>query len=123
MRTIPEQLTAIYFKYEGWHVFKMSREQAINYHAKRIKNGNIQVYVDNGEVLGYVERHYVCNACFFDNVWIKDKEKRSKVFKVLYKQFFDTLPKNITHVIGHRNKKVHIVKISEWRINHGRYKD
>ena len=126
MKTIPEQLTDIYIKYENWHAFKMGNEAAVRYHARCIDIGDIQVYVEDGEVLGYCQRHFVKNVCFLDNAWIKPTARRGKVFKALYKQFFDTLPDNITHIIGHRNDenrkcKTEIVKISKWRFSHGRH--
>jgi len=123
---IVKQLVYIYEHYENWHVFKMPYPQALRYHEKRVKSGDIQVYVEDGEVLGYGERHFINNVCFLDNAWIKPTARRGKVFKALYKQFFNTLPDNITHIIGHRNDenrkcKTEIVKISKWRFSHGRH--
>jgi len=120
MRTIPEQLTDIYLKHENWHAFKMPYNQALRYHEKRYKDGTIQVYEENGEVLGYYERHFLYNVCFFDNTWIKNNGNGKQVFKELQKQFFETLPKDITHIIGHRNNIVKKVKISKWRKSNGR---
>lgn len=122
IKTIPEQLTDIYYKHEHWHAFKMPYDKAIKYHARRIKNGEIQAFIENGEVLGYCERHFLGNACFLDNIWIKNTERRGKVFRGMCEQFFDTLPKYITHIIGHRDNKAKISKISKWRLNHGRNK-
>ncbi len=119
MKTIPEQLTDIYFRHEHWHAFKMPYKQAIRYHDKRVKSGEILVYLENSEVLGYCERHFVYNVCFLDNAWIKNTERRGKVFKELHKQFYETLPENITHIMGHRNNKLEKVKISKWRLSHG----
>ena len=120
IKTIPEQLTDIYYKHEGWHAFKMPYDKALSYHAKRIKNGEIQAFIENGEVLGYSERHFLSNVCFLDNIWIKDNERRGKVFKGMQEQFFETMPKHITHIIGHNiSREVKIVKISKWRRNHG----
>ena len=122
MRSIPEQLTEIYLKHEDWHAYKLSYAEAIDYHTKRFKNGEIQVYIDNGEVLGYYQRHFLYNACFLDNGWIKKECRLGKVFKELRKKFFETLPDNITHIFGHRDKyerRIEKVKIIEWRKHHG----
>ena len=123
MKTIPEQLTDIYYKHEDWHAFKMPYDKALSYHDRRIKNGDIQAYIENGEVLGYCERHFLSNVCFFDNIWIKDTARHGKVFRGMYEQFFDTMPKHITHVIGHRGDRVIKAKIGKWRLSHGRNKN
>ena len=115
MKTIPEQLTDIYYKHEHWHAFKMRREQAIQYHERRIKNGEIQVYLENGEVLGYYERHFVYNVCFLDNVWVNEKYRHGKVWKELYKKFWNTMPEHITHIFGEQGNVLHKAKISNWR--------
>ena len=117
---IARQLVEIYYNHEDWHVVRLPYDEALNYHAKRVKNGDIQVYIENGEVLGYCERHFLYNVCFLDNIWIKDMERRGKVFKGMCEQFFDTMPKYITHIMGHRGNNVKKVKISKWRISHGR---
>ncbi len=122
MKTIPEQLTDIYYKHEHWHAFKMPYKQAIRYHERRIKSGEILVYLENGEVLGYCERHFVYNVCFFDNAWIKEdcRDRRGKVFKGLYRQFWSTLPENITQIFWEREETVfRKAKISNLRRNHG----
>ncbi len=122
MKTIPEQLTDIYFRHEHWHAFKMPRKQAIRYHAKRVDSGEILVYLENGEVLGYCERHFVYNVCFFDNAWIKEdcRDRSGKVFKGLYRQFWNTLPDCITQIFWEREETVfRKAKISNLRRNHG----
>ena len=120
LKTIPEQLTDIYYKHEHWHAFKLPYNQAIRYHEKRIKNGEMQVYLENGEVLGYYERHFVYNVCFLDNAWIKKECRRGKVFRELYKKFWNTLPEHITHIFGEHEETVfRKVKINKCRRNHG----
>ncbi len=120
MKTVPEQLTDIYYKHEHWHVFKLPYYRAIRYHAKRLKTGEILVYLDKGEVLGYCERHFVYNACFFDNAWIKKEYGScSKIFWELNKQFWATMPKYITHIFGEQGSVLRKVKISNWRKNNG----
>ena len=103
-QTIPEQLTEIYENFENWHAFKMSYDEALRYHTKRYNSGDIQVYQENGEVLGYYERHFVYNVCFLDNAWIKEDCRRGKVFKELYRRFFDILPENINCIMGEKQK-------------------
>ena len=73
MKAISEQLTDIYYKHEHWHAFKMPYNQAIRYHTKRIKNGDMQVYLENGEVLGYNEWHFVYTR---DSNVLKSQQKR-----------------------------------------------
>jgi hypothetical protein len=113
-QSIPEQLTEIYFKNEPWHVFKMSYQEALDYHTRGYNNGDIHIYEDNGEVLGYYERHCVFNVCFLDNIYIKDGHRKGRVFHNLYRHFFATLPKNITHIMGEKQKTngtMHKVKV------------
>ena len=103
-KDIPTQLTEIYFRWEQWHAFKMPYEEALAYHTKRYNSGDIQVYQENGEVLGYYQRHFVYNVCFLDNAWIKEDCRRGEVFKELYRRFFDTLPENINCIMGDKVK-------------------
>jgi len=116
MVSISKQLTDIYYKHEDWHIVRMSYKDALRYHEKRLNDGEIQVYVESGEVLGYYQRHFVYNVCFLDNIWIKKECRRGKVFKELCKQFWSTLPENITYIFGEdKGTTVHKVKISSWR--------
>lgn len=121
-QTIAEQLTDIYFRYENWHIFKMSYKQALDYHSQQLREGNIHVVDDNGEVLGYYEKHFVYNVCFLDNVFVKDGHRQGRVFHELCRHFFSTMPDNITHIIGEKVKldgKVMKVKIR--RSNNGKH--
>lgn len=121
--TVSEQLTDIYFKKENWHVFKMSYDKALNYHQRAYDNGNIHIYEENGIVLGYYERHFVSNVCFLDNVFVENNHRKGKVFKALYKHFFQTLPENIDFIMGEKQKvfgKMQIVRINK-ESKHGVY--
>lgn len=124
-QTIPEQLTEIYLTQEKWHAFKMPYEEALKYHKRQLENGFISVYEsENGEVLGYYERHFVYNVCFLDNAWIKEGYRRGEVFKELYRRFFATLPDNINRIMGEKQKlggKLHKVFINKGRKD-GNYK-
>ena len=102
--TIPEQLTKIYYEYEFWHTVKMSYSDAMQYHKTRYENGDIQVYIENGQVLGYYERYLLWNACILYNLWIKQGFRKGKVIKELKKRFFETLPKNINVILGEKQK-------------------
>lgn len=102
--TIPEQLTEIYFNHENWHESKMEYDEAYRYHSNRYHNGSIHVYEEDGEVLGYYERYFIYSTCFLHNVWVKDGHRHSKVFKTLYRHFFDTMPENITRIVGEKQK-------------------
>ena len=115
MLSIPEQLTNIYFNEEPWHVTRMGNAEALKYHEQRFKSGEIKVYEENGEVLGYFQRHYVYNVCFIDNAWIKKDCRRGFVFRSLNTLFYETLPGQITHIMGHRQNKLHKVKIRRQR--------
>lgn len=102
--TIPEQLTKIYFEEEFWHTVRMSYPEAIQYHESRYKNGDIEVYTENGEVLGYYERYLLWNSCVLYNLWIRQDCRRGRVFKELKRRFLSTLPKNITIILGEKQK-------------------
>ena len=95
---IAEQLTEIYEKEEWWHKARMSHEQAIRYHDSEYSKGNIYVYKEDGEVLGYYQRAFNDDKCFLMNVWVK----RKGIFKKLYRHFFDTMPDNIKKVYGEK---------------------
>jgi hypothetical protein len=113
-QTIAEQLTEIYFNEENWHIVRMSYEQALDYHEKGLREGTIKVFEENGEVLGYWERHCVFNVCFLDNVFVKKGHRQGRVFHNLYRHFFATLPTNITHIMGEKQKtngSMHKVKV------------
>jgi hypothetical protein len=104
IQTIAEQLTEIYFKEEFWHTTRMSYEQALNYHQEHLDSGDIVCYIDNGEVLGYYERYIIRDSCKLYNMFIKKDLRCGKVFFSLYRHFFDTMPKNITKIIGDNQK-------------------
>jgi len=102
--TIPEQLTKIYYEEEFWHTVRMTYPEAINYHESKYKNGDIQVYIENGEILGYYERYLLWNCCILYNTWIKKDCRRGRVFVELKRRFFDTLPSNINVILGEKQK-------------------
>ena len=126
IKTVPQQLTEIYERYEHWHKTRMPYKKAFEYHRKRYHDGSIQVYQDEqGEVLGYFERYFLWNTCVLYNAWIKKGKRRGKVFKELYKRFFDILPKNTEIIMGEKQKlngKMQRVLISKWRKN-GKHKN
>ena len=102
-QSIPEQLVLIYAQ-EHWHKTRMPYETALDYHKSRYENGVIHTYEENGEVLGYYERYIQGDTCILYNTWIKEDCRRGKVFKALRRHFFETLPKNITHITGEKVK-------------------
>lgn len=121
-QSIPEQLTEIYFNNEDWHVFKLSYESALCYHTDGLAAGNIHTYEENGEVLGYYERHFVLNVCFLDNVFIKEGHRKGRVFRELCRHFFSTLPENIIQIIGEKQKlKGKVVRANIGRIRNGKH--
>lgn len=102
--TQAEQLTQIYFDKEWWHDYKMPYEEALNYHQWQLENNFIHTYSEEGIVLGYYQRYFVDNTCYLVNIYIDEQYRHGKVFKELYKHFFNTLPKNITQVVGTSQK-------------------
>lgn len=118
---IATQLTNIYFTDETWHNSRMTYENAFQYHKTRFEHGYIHVYEENGEVLGYYERYIRDNTCILYNVWVKESERKGKVFKELYRHFFMTMPKNITEVIGEKVKlggkfRKRIIRRQKWEV-------
>lgn len=101
---IAEQLTEIYLKDEWWHEFKLPKEEAIAYHEGRLKSGAIYAYIENKEVLAYYERYFIYNVCFLHNVWVRGDQRGGRVFRALSKHFFSTMPREITKVIGEKQK-------------------
>ena len=101
---IVSQLVNIYYTQEPWHAYKMSYESAVEYHTKYYKNGNIFVYSENGEVLGYYQRFFDNDTCILYNVWVKESERQGRVFRGLYKNFFRSMPKNIKYITGEKVK-------------------
>lgn len=115
---IAEQLTEIYFTEEKWHLTRMSPEVALHYHQERMDNGTIVPCIENGEVLGYYERDFIGNTCFLYNVWVRQDLRQGKVFKWLYRSFFNTMPDNIDKVIGNKQKlygKIMVERITRRR--------
>lgn len=102
--TLAEQLTDIYYKEEYWHKSRLSFADALEYHKKRLENGDIYTYEENGEVLGYYERYFKDDICFLYNVWVNQEYRKGKVFKELYKHFFETMPKHIKYIEGEKQK-------------------
>lgn len=102
--TILDQLLDIYYNDEWWCKNKMSYDEAVKYHYDRLQSGNIQVYQENGEVLGYYERYFKENTCILFNVYVKKEYRNRGVFKAMRKQFFLTMPSNITTIKGEKQK-------------------
>lgn len=50
-----EEITNIYLNSEWWHRYKLSEEQANEYHERLLLQGNILTYVVAGELQGYLE--------------------------------------------------------------------
>lgn len=99
-----EQLVDIYQRYEWWHNPRMSYVQAYVYHKKRLENGAIHIYEENGEVLGYYERYFKSNTCILHNLFIKPGFRQGRVFHFLYRHFFDSMPQNIDKIQGEKQK-------------------
>ena len=112
VKSIASQLTDIYYKYETWHPFKLSYEDALMYHTKLFNQGNIQVYERDGIVLGYFEVWFinfeqfgrlVCHVPFVSmdedilsgklayvaKTWIHPDFRSGVIYKVLRNRFFN----------------------------------
>jgi ribosomal protein S18 acetylase RimI-like enzyme len=108
---IIDELLDVYYKNEYWHQNKMPEEEARKYHKKLLEQGNIIPYVDNGNLLGYVEfwrinfeqfGKIICkvpfsaylqnvtdgNIAYLANVWINPEFRHSGVIKALKMKFF-----------------------------------
>jgi hypothetical protein len=103
VKSIPEQLTEIYAD-EPWHNPRMNYEDALVYHTDRYNKGDIYVYRDNGEVLGYYEREIKSNICFLKNVYVKKVYRKGRVFRELCNHFFLTMPSFVEYITGEKQK-------------------
>ena len=104
IETIAEQLTDIYINHEYWHTHKMDYETALQYHQAGLDNGSISIYVEDGELLGYYQRYFDGNTCYFMNTYIKPDYRFVKVYKYLKRLFLSTMPKNIDTIVGEKQK-------------------
>lgn len=65
---IHEQITDVYFSHEDWHVARLTRHKANEYHERLIMQGNIITVIENNALIGYVE------------VWKIDYEQLGRLF-------------------------------------------
>lgn len=117
---IIKQLIYIYENFEWWHKTRMSYSEAIHYHKKCYDNGNIHIYEEHGEVLGYYQRYFKDDTCILYNLYIKPEYRQGRIFKELYRHFFKTMPNNIKYITGEKVKlggKFQKVLISKERKN------
>ncbi len=107
---ISKQLTHIYLNQEDWHRFKLPEEEANQYHERLLMQGNIITYVENDELLGYLEfwrinfeqfGRLVCdvpiltdvedittgNIAYINNMWITPDKRNGHVFAILGESF------------------------------------
>lgn len=134
-KSIVEQLCDIYYHKEYWQKDILSPDLAVKYHQRALGKGNIQVYEENGEVLGYYEvwrinfeqfGRLVChtedfyandedttngNIAYVANVWIKPEHRKGKVFRELKLRFFKQTY-NCEYFVGEAiRKKCGLVKV------------
>lgn len=104
--TIIEKLTNVYHNLEFWHSHKLNIEESNKYHERLLVNGNILTYIQDNELLGYLEfwlldysqfGRLVCNQpiltdtedllngniALINNMWIAENERGSKAFEIL----------------------------------------
>lgn len=134
MRTIVDQLSEVYYKYEWWHKNRLNKIELDKYHIKLLDNNNIIYYEENGELLGYVEfwrinfeqfGRLICQCPFsayledvqsgkiayVANVWIKENVRHTHVARVLKLMFFNA-NENCEFFVGEaRRKKSEPVKV------------
>jgi hypothetical protein len=101
---IAEQLTEIYFTKENWHKTRMNGAEALKYHYEEYAKGNIHIYEEEGQILGYYQRFFKGDTCILFNVWVAEGHRKGKVFRELYKHFFGTMPLNIKYITGEKVK-------------------
>ncbi len=53
--SLVEQLAEVYLTHESWHTKKLPYEEAIDYYEVAVRKQRIIPYLDNGNLLGYVE--------------------------------------------------------------------
>lgn len=108
--TIVEQLTQVYLTKEKWHKRYLSEEEANKYHERLIMQGNIITYVDNGELIGYLEfwrinytqlGRILCDnpiitdvediisgdIAYINNMWIREDARGTEAFNILGNMF------------------------------------
>jgi len=132
--TIAEELTEIYLKNEWWHTKKLSKSEALKYHKALLDKGNILVYREDNELLGYVEfwninfeqfGKLICkepfspliqnvtdgNIAYLANTWINPKYRHTKVYRILKMNFF-TVNYHCEYFVGEAlRKKTQPVKV------------
>jgi hypothetical protein len=119
---IVDQLWFIYQNFEFWHTTRLTYDEACKYHQERLDSGNIHVYEEDGQVLGYYESYDVGSERRLNNVVVLPGYRRGRVFKELCKHFFDTMPDNIDRITGTKQKlfvKWREAKLSKLRRIHG----
>lgn len=112
MEHIVDQLIKIYYDEEYWHNKKLPHDEAVKYHMKMLRDGNIVYYEELGVVLGYYEvwritfeqfGRLICkvpfssyqenvkdgNIAYVANVWVDKKFRRGNVIRLLKFQFFN----------------------------------
>lgn len=102
--SLAKQLTYIYSEFETWHKTRLTYEQALKYHYDRLVSGVISVVEKNGVVLGYIERYFEGDTCILHNVFIFPDYRNTWVAKELKRIFFATLPENIKHFKGEKQR-------------------
>jgi hypothetical protein len=133
MKSVVQQLNDIYDKFEPWHHNRESLAGITNYHNEQIDKGNIRVYIENGEVLGYfeiwkIEPHQLerilnnesfiapfedtthGNIAYLANLWIVNNDRKFRVMKQLRKLFFEQT-KDCIGWVGQETKRKNRLRI------------
>lgn len=139
---IVDQLTEIYLHEETWHKSKLNKEEADNYHATLLQQGNIITVSENDLLCGYVEfwrlnfeqfGRIICGEPFsalhenvsngqiayVANTFIHKQYRHGEVYRMLRDRFFEA-NKLCTHFVGEaRRKKTAPLKIFKRGEIHG----
>jgi len=115
-KTVVQQLNDIYWKEEHWQSHSLTPADITNYHQWMIDKGNLQYYMEDGEVLGYwecwmitseqlnriltnekfaapLEDTQMGNIAYLANVWMVNDDRRKRTFKNLHDRFFAMINK------------------------------
>ena len=129
-----DQFNEFYYKYDKFQTSGLSHEHITNYHAYMLENNRLDYYIENGELLGYVESwkinfeqwgRLVCHAPFnplqenigsgdiayVANVTIKPEYRKDVIAKYLRNKFF-IRNFDCEYFVGEANrKKTGLIKV------------
>jgi hemolysin-activating ACP:hemolysin acyltransferase len=131
--SIINQLNHVYFNFENWHKHRETLAGITNYHNEQIEKGNLRVYTENNELLGYyelwlIEQHQLerilneerfiapfedtthGDIAYLANLWVKNDDRKYRTMRELRKLFFEQT-KHCIGWIGHETKRKNRLRI------------